>query len=261
MVLTRGQQAGDSSSADHDRYPISTGNPMVALTSNDASGITVSASGDANGSAQKPVHGSQSGRLASMLTSANQSGPQACLSTSPNERQIALGPHYNGSPTSSDPHTPDSDSAGPTRFDNQGPSMLEPSDCLVYTTHAASGIQTNASTMAPQVPPAIRPTFFGNYSPEAGVCQPNFRREITNHFGLPEPRPSRHGEPTRTVPTAMASDYQTSVLHQQAPRNLTLLDVVLELMAPRPAPMGEPQEVPKGPTTAAREFPSTTGAL
>ncbi len=62
MVLIRGQQAGDSSSADNDRYPITTGNPMVAHTSNDASGITVSASGDALGSARKPtVHGSQSG--------------------------------------------------------------------------------------------------------------------------------------------------------------------------------------------------------
>ncbi len=82
MVLTQGQQAGDPSPANQDRYPISTGNPMVALTSNDASGITVSASGDASGSARKPVHGSQSRRLASTLTSTHQLGAQARLSAS-----------------------------------------------------------------------------------------------------------------------------------------------------------------------------------
>ncbi len=114
--------------------------------------------------------------------------------------------------------------------------------------------------MAPQVPSALRPTFFGNYSSKAGLSQPYFRREITNLFGLPKPRPSRHGDPTGTMPTAAASDYQAPVLHQQAPGSVTLLDSVRGLMAPRPAIMSEPLEVPRGPTTATRQPPSTTGA-
>ncbi len=167
MVLTRGQLAGDSSSADSVQYPISTGNPMVAHTSNDAPGITVSTSGDALGSARKPVHGSQSGRLASTLTSTNQLGAHARLSMSTDEHQIAPATRYDGGPISSGPHTPDSDGASPTCFNTQGPSTLQPSTCLVHVTHTASGIQTNANTSAPQVPPALGPTFFGNYSSEA----------------------------------------------------------------------------------------------
>ena len=124
MVLTRGQQVGDSSSADNDRYPISTGNPMVTHTSNDASGITVSASGDALGSARKPVHGCQSGRLASTLTSTHQLGAHARLSTKTNEHQIAPATRYNSSPISSGLHTSDNDRVSPTRFDTQGPSTL-----------------------------------------------------------------------------------------------------------------------------------------
>ena len=213
MVLTRGQQAGDPSPAEQDRYPISTGNPRAAPTNNDASGITVSASGDAHGSARKPVHRSQSGRLASNLTSTHQLGAQSRLSASTNGHQTAPANGYSGSPVSSGPHTPDSDSASPTRYDIMGPSMLEPTSCMVYTTHAASGIQTIASTMAPQVPPALRTIYFGNYSSEARLSQPYFRRDITNLFGLPEPRPSQRGEPIGTTPTATARDCQTYVLH------------------------------------------------
>ena len=190
MVLTRGHEAGDPSPADQDRYLISTGNPRAALTSNDASGITVSASGDAHGSARKPVHRSQSGRLDSTLTSTYQLGAQARLSASTNGHQTAPANGYSGSPVSSGPHTPDSDSASPTRYDIQGPSMLEPTRCTVYTTHAASGIQTNASTMAPQMPPALWLIYFGNDTSEAGLSQPYFRRDITSLFGLLEPTPS-----------------------------------------------------------------------
>ncbi len=112
---------------------------MVAPTSNDASGITVSASGGAQGSARKPVHGSQSGRLASTLTSTYQLGAQALLSASTNGHQTAPANGYSGSPASSGPHTPDSDSASPNCYDVQGPSTLEPTSCTVYTTHAAPG--------------------------------------------------------------------------------------------------------------------------
>ncbi len=154
MVLTRGQQAGDPSPADRDHYPISTGNPMVAPPATDASGINVSASGDALGFARKPVHRSQSGQLASTLTSTYQLGAQARLSASTNGHQTAPANGYNGSPTSSGSHTPNGDSASPSHYDTLVPSTLEPTRCTVYTTHAASGIQTNASTTAPQVPPA-----------------------------------------------------------------------------------------------------------
>ncbi len=226
MFLTRGQQAGDPSPAEQDRYPISTGNSRAAPTNNDASGITVSASGDAQGSARKPLHESQSGRLASTLTNTCQPGAQACLPASTNGHQTAPANGYTGSPASSGPHTPDSDSASPTRYDIQGPSMLEPTSCTIYTTHAASSIHTNASTMAPQVPPALRPIYLGNYSSEVGLSQPYFRRDITNLFGLPEPRPSQRGEPIGTTPTTMARDCQAPVLHSQAPGNPSLLDGV-----------------------------------
>ncbi len=136
MVLTRGQQAGDPSQADQDRYPISTGNPRAAPTNNDASGITVSATGDAHGSARKPVHGSQSGQLASTLTSTYQLGAQARLSVSTIGHQTAPANSYSSSPASSGLHTPDSDSASPIRHDTQGPSTFEPTRCTVYTTHA-----------------------------------------------------------------------------------------------------------------------------
>ncbi len=43
--------------------------------------------------------------------------------------------------------------------------------CLVCVTYTALGIQTNANTLAPQVPPALRPMFFGNYNSEAGLSQ------------------------------------------------------------------------------------------
>ncbi len=260
MVLTRGQQAGDPSPAEQDRYPISTGNPRAAPTSNDASGTTVSASGDATGSARKPVHGSQSGRLASNLTSTHQLGAQARLSTSTTEHQTAPANGYTGSPASSGPHTPDSDSASLTRYDLQGPNALEPTSCTVYTTHAASGIHTNASTTEPQVPPALQPTYFGNYSSEAELSQPYFRRDITNLFGLPEPRLSQRGEPIGTLPTTMARDYQAPVLHQQAPGNPSLLDGVRELIAPRPTAAREPIEVQREPIIVTRQLPDTTGA-
>ncbi len=200
MVLTRGQQTGDPSPSKQDRYPISTGNLSAALTNKDVSGITVSASGDAHGSARKPVHRSQSGQLASTLTSTHQLGARDHLSASTNGHQTAPANGYSGSPASSGPHTPDSDSASPTHYDTQGPSTLEPTRCTVYTTHAASGIQTNASTTAPQVPPTLHPIYFGNYSSKAGLSQPYFRRDITNLFGLPEPRPSQRGEPIGTMP-------------------------------------------------------------
>ncbi len=122
---------------------------MVAPTSNDVSGITVCASGDAHGSARKPVHGSQSGRLAGTLTSTHQLGAPARLSVSTNEHQVAPANGYSGSPISSGPHTPDNDSASQTCYDTQGPSTLEPTTCLVCVTHTASGIQTNANTLAP----------------------------------------------------------------------------------------------------------------
>ncbi len=125
MVLPRGEQAGDPSPAEQDRYPISTGNPRAAPTNNDASGITVSASGDAHISAWKPVHGSQSGRLASTLTSTYQLGTQVRLSASTNGYQTAPANGYSGSPVSSGPNTPDSDSASPTRYDAQGPPNVE----------------------------------------------------------------------------------------------------------------------------------------
>ncbi len=173
MVLTRDQQAGDSSSADNDRYPISTGNPMVAPPSNGASGMTVSASGDALGSARNPCTGAKSGRLASTLASTYQLGAPARLSASTNEHQMAPANGYSGSLMSSGPHTPDSDSASPTRHDTQGPGTLKPTKCLVRVMHTASGIQTNGNTSAPQVPPALRPSFFGNYGSEIGLYQPN----------------------------------------------------------------------------------------
>ena len=260
MFLTRGQQAGDPSPAEQDRYPISTGNSRAAPTNNDASGITVSASGDAQGSARKPVHGSQSGRLASTLASTHQLGAQARLSASTTEHQTAPTDGYRGSPVSSGPHTPSSDSASPSLHDLPGPSILEPTRCTVYTTHAASGIQTNANTMAPQVPPSLRPMYSGNYSSEAGLSQPYFRRDITNLFGLPEPRLSQRGEPTGTLPTTTARDYQVPVLHQQAPRNPSLLDGVRELIAPRPTAAHEPIEVRREPIMATRQLPDTTGA-
>ncbi len=260
MVLTRGQQAGDPSPAEQDRYPISTSNPRAAPTNDDASGITVSASGDAQGSARKPVHGSQSGRLASTLTSTYQLGAQARLSASTNGHQTAPTNGYSGSPVSSGPHTPDSDSASPNRYDLQGQSILEPTSCTVYTTHAASGIHTNASTMAPQVPPALRPMYFGNYASEAGLSQPYFRRDITNLFGLPEPRHSQRGEPIGTTPTTTVHDCQAPVLHQQAPGNPSLLDGVRELLAPRPATTRELIEVQREPIMATGQFPDTTGA-
>ncbi len=233
---------------------------MVAPTSSDASGITISASGDAHGSARKPVCGSQSGRLATTLTSTHNLGAQARLSASTNEHQVAPTNGYSGSPASSGPHTPDSDSASPTRYAAQGPSTLEPTTCLVSTMHAASGIQTNASTMAPEVPPALRPMYFGNYSSEAGLSQPYFRREITNLFGLPEPRPSQCGKPIGTMPTAMARDCQAPVLHQQAPGNPSLLDGVRELIAPRPTVNREPLEVSREPIMATRQLSDMTGA-
>ena len=127
------------------------------------------ASGDAPGSARKPVHGSQSGRLTSTLTSTYQLGAQARLSASTNGHQTAPTNGYSGSPVSSGPHTPDSESASRTRYDLQGPSTLEPTSCTVYTTHAASSIHMNASTMAPQMPPALRPIYFDNYASEAGT--------------------------------------------------------------------------------------------
>ncbi len=83
---------------------------------------------------------------------------------------------------------------------------------------------------------------------------------MTNLFGLPESRPSRLGELSGTVPTGMAGDYQASVLHPQALRNPTLLEGVRKLMAPRPVPTGEPQEVPRGLTTATCQLPDTIGA-
>ena len=52
--------------------------------------------------------------------------------------------------------------------------MLKPSSCLVRVTHSAMGIQMNVNTTAPQVPPALRQTFFGNYSSEAGLSQTLF---------------------------------------------------------------------------------------
>ncbi len=260
MVLTRSQQAGDPSPANPDRYPISTGNLMVAPTSNDASGITISASGDAHGSARKPVHRSQSGRLASNLTSTHQLGAQARLSASTNGHQTAPANGYSGSIVSSGPHTPDSDSASPTHYDTQGPSTLEPTSCVVYTTHAASGIHTNVSTMAPHVPPALWPIYFGNYSSEAGLSQPYFRRDITNLFGLPEPRLSQRTKPIRTMPTTMARDCQAPVLQRQAPENPSLLDGVRELIASRPTATREPIEVQREPIMATRQLPVTTGA-
>ncbi len=143
---------------------------MDVLNNNDASDITVSASGDALGSAWKPpVHGSQSGRLASTLTSTNQLRTHARFPTSTIEHQIAPTTHYDSSLISRGPHTPDSDSAGPTHCDSQGLSRLEPSSCLVRVTHSTMGIQTNANTLAPQVPPGLRPTLFGSYSSEAGL--------------------------------------------------------------------------------------------
>ncbi len=178
-----------------------------------------------------------------------------------NEHQLAPTTRYDSSQASSGLHTSDSDSAGLTHFSSQGPSMLEPSSCLVQVTHAASGIQTNANTMAPQVPPALRPTFFGNYSSEAGLSQPYFRWEVTNLFGLPKPRPSRLGEPAGTMPTTTAIDYQTPEFHQQALGNATLSDGVYGLAAPRPTVISELQEMPRGATTATRQPPSMTEAL
>ncbi len=124
--------------------------------------------------------------------------------------------------------------------------MLEPSSCLVRLTHAASGIQINANTKAPQMPPPLWSTFFGNYSSAAELSQPYFRRKITNLFELPEPRPSRLGEPAGTMPTTKGIDCQTSMLHQQAPGNTTLVDGIYGWAAPRPTVMSQPQEVPGG---------------
>ena len=58
----------------------------------------------------------------------------------------------------------------------------------------------------------------------------------------------------------MAIDYQTPVLHQQAPGNATLIDGVYGLVAPRPTVMCEPQEMPKRATTATRQPPNMAGA-
>ncbi len=260
MVLTRGQQAGDPSPADPDRFLISTGNPRAAPTTNDASGISVSASGDAHGSARKPVHGSLSGQLASTLASTYQLGAQARLSASTTEHQTAPANGYSGSPVSSGPHTPSSDNASPFLHDLLGPSTLEPTRCTVYTTHAASGIQTNANTIAPQVPPSLWSMYAGNYSSEAGLSQPYFRRDITNLFGLPAPRLSQRREPNGTLPTTTVRDYQAPVLHQDAPGDPSLLDGVRELLAPRPTAIREPIEVQGEPILATRQFPDTTRA-
>ncbi len=56
------------------------------------------------------------------------------------------------------------------------------------------------------------------------------------------------------MPTATTLDYQTLVLHQQAPGNATLTDGVYWLAALRPTVMSEPQEVPRGATTATRQL-------
>ncbi len=58
----------------------------------------------------------------------------------------------------------------------------------------------------------------------------------------------------------MARDCHASVLHQQAPGNVTLLDGVRELMAPRPTVICELLEVLREPTMATRQLPDTTGA-
>ncbi len=142
----------------------------------------------------------------------------------------------------------------------QCPSTLELTSCKVYTTHAASGIHTNASTMEPQLPPALRPIYFCNYSSEAGLSQPYFRRDITNLFGLPEPRPSQRGEPIGTTPTTMVCDCQAPVLHQQAPENPSLLDSVRELLAPRPTAASDPMEVQRETVMVTRQLMDTTGA-
>ncbi len=97
--------------------------------------------------------------------------------------------------------------------------------------------------------------YFGNYNSEAGLSQPYFRQEITNLFGLPEPRPCHHGEPIGTMPTATARDCQAPVLHQQSPRNMSLLDGVQELIAPRPTVTHQPLEVPREPTMVTRQLP------
>ncbi len=260
MVLTRGQQAGDPSPADPERFQASTGNPRAAPSTNGASGTSVSASGDAHGSARKPVHGSLSGQLASQPASTYQLGAQARLSASTTEYQTAPADSYHGSPVSSGPHTPSGDSASPSLHDHSGPSILEPTRCTIYTTHAASGIQTNANTMAPLVPPTLRPLYAGNYSSEAGLSQPYFRRDITNLFGLPEPRLSQRREPNGTLPITTAREYQASVLHPEAPGNPSLLDGVRELLAPRPTTTREPVEVQREPILATGQFPDTTRA-
>ncbi len=104
------------------------------------------------------MHGSQSCRLASALALArtNESGSHARFSMRTYEHQVAPNARYDSNRTSSGPHTPDSDSAAPTRFNSQGPSTLKPSSCLVRITHTATGIQINANTTSPQVPPALR---------------------------------------------------------------------------------------------------------
>ncbi len=114
--------------------------------------------------------------------------------------------------------------------------------------------------MAPQVPPALQPIYFGNYSSEAGLSQPYFRREITNLLGLPEVRPFQRGELIGTMPTTTACDCQAPVLHQRAPGNPSLLDSVRELIAPRPTVTGEPLEVPREPIMTPCQLPHTTGA-
>ncbi len=62
------------------------------------------------------------------------------------------------------------------------------------------------------------------------------------------------------MPTTTAIDYQTSVLHQQAHANATLLDGVYCLAATRATVMSDPQEVPRGAISATRQPPNVTGA-
>ncbi len=61
------------------------------------------------------------------------------------------------------------------------------------------------------------------------------------------------------MPTTMALDYQTPVLHQQAPGNATLVDSVYGLVAPRPTVKSELQEVPMGATTVTHQPSSMAG--
>ncbi len=120
------------------------------------------------------MSGSQAGRLTSALLGINPLGAHARFSASMDEHQVAPNTCYNSSPLSSGPHT-----------------------------------AANANSTAPQVPPTLRPIFFGNYISEAGLSQPYL-------LGLPESRPSPYREPAGTVLTTTAIDSQAQVLHQQA---------------------------------------------